>query len=133
MRTRSTLLLIVMFMLVAASCAGDHEAEPTIPSVNFTPRLVVLVDADGFTVEAGERSDGTEMDPPSVPAGSVIELRNADNTDHRITAGTTIDTGVMRPGDSTTVVMTTEGETELRDRVGGAMLAITVTPRADER
>jgi hypothetical protein len=84
-------------------------------------------------VDAGERSDGVTLDPPSVPAGSVIEVRNADNDDHRITADTTIDTGIMRPDDTTTVVMTTEGDIELRDVDSGDALTITVTARTDER
>jgi hypothetical protein len=131
---RKAFVVMVLGVLPVVSCGGDHDAEPTIPSVDFTPRLVVVVTgADGLAVEPGGRPEGTQLSPASVPSGSVIEVRNEDSRDHRITAGTTIDTGVMRPGDNTTVVMTTEGDTELRDRETGATLVITVTPRADER
>lgn len=118
---------------LTAGCASDQDAEPTIASVDFTPRLVVLARDDALAVEPGPRDDGVVLDPPSVPAGSVIEVRNAGNEDHRITAGTTIDTGVMRPGDSTTVVMATAGDVVLRDVDSGDTLVITVTARTDGR
>jgi hypothetical protein len=132
------LALLGLVALVGAACSGDHAAEPTVPSVEFEPRLVVVIGPDELSVEAGERSDGVSLDPPSVPAGSVIAVRNADIDDHRIVAGTTIDTGVMRPGDTTTLVMTTEGEIELTDGpVEGTAasdtraITVTVTPRAE--
>jgi hypothetical protein len=120
-------LVGIALLSVLTGCAGDREAEPTIPSVDFTPRLVVVVSADGLSVERGERFHDAQLDPPSVPSGSVVEVRNDDSGDHRITAGSAVDTGVMRSGDTTTVVLTNEGETELRDRETGATLTITVT------
>jgi len=130
---RSAVILVAVTLLLFGACAGDHRAEPTIPSVNFAPLLVVSVTADGLTVERGEQDADVSLDPPSLPAGSVVEVRNADSEDHRITAGTTIDTGIMHPGDTTTVVITTEGDVEVRDVDSGAALTITVTARTDER
>jgi hypothetical protein len=117
---------------VVASCAGDHRAEPTIESVNFTPKLVVSVDDRGFTVAKGE-SDNSSItaNPASAPQGTVIEIRNAGAVDHRVTNDAAVDTGVMQPGDSTTVVLTTEGDLELHDAASGATLTISVTPRSN--
>jgi hypothetical protein len=119
--------------LTITACAGDQDAEPTIPSVDFSPRLVLVATADGLQVEAGERSEDVSVDPPEVPVGSVVEVRNADTENHRITAGTTIDTGVLEPGDTTTLVMTTEGDLDVREVVSGDALMITVTARTDGR
>ena len=117
--------------LVVASCAGDHQAEPTIESVNFTPRLIVSVDDNGFHVAKGETDNPSiSADPASAPEGTVIEIRNAGSVDHRVTNDAAIDTGVMQPGDSTTVVLTTAGDLELHDATSGATLTIDVTPRA---
>ncbi len=138
-RRAGIVTLLALVALAAAACSGDYAAEPTIPSVPFDARLVVVIDSDGLSVEAGEGSADVTLDPPSVPAGSVIAVRNADTDDHRIVAGTTIDTGVMRPGDTTTLVTTTEGDIELTDVPidgttapdGARAITVTVTPRAE--
>ncbi len=131
MRSRWLVPFVLALGPLVASCAGDHQAEPTIASVDFTPRLVVSVDDGGFSVTRGD-TDKAEVtaDPPSAPAGTVIEIRNVGTSDHRVTNDSTVDTGIMQPGDSTTVVLTTEGDLELQDAGGGATVTIAVTPRA---
>jgi hypothetical protein len=116
---------------VIASCAGDRQAEPTIESIDFTPRLLVSVDDTGFTVAKGDTDNPLiTADPASAPVGTLIEIRNAGSVDHRVTNEAATDTGVMQPGDNTTVVLATEGDLELRDDASGATLKITVTPRS---
>jgi hypothetical protein len=130
-RSRFLLVAVVLGLAVGAvACSGDHRAEPTLGSVNFTPRLVVSVDDSGFEVARGETDNASiTADPASAPAGTVIEIRNAGSTDRRVTNNATIDTGVMQPGDSTTVVLTTEGDLELHDAESNAELTIAVTAR----
>jgi hypothetical protein len=124
-------LIVLGLVPLIASCAGDHQAEPTIGSVNFTPRLVVSVDEVGFAVAKGETDNpAITADPASAPEGTVIEIRNTGSAERRVTNEAAIDTGVMQPGDSTTVVLTTQGELELHDAASEATLMINVTPRA---
>jgi hypothetical protein len=68
---------------------------------------VLVVDDAGVRAEAGERADpAVHTDPPVVPSGSVIEVRNAGTGDHRLRGDTAFDTGIMRAGEQTTVVLT---------------------------
>lgn len=131
MQRRGWGLVIGVVLAVASltSCAGDRDAEPTVASVDFTPRLVLVVSPDGLEVEEGDRP-GASLDPPSVPAGSVVEVRNDAPDERRVVSGSTIDTGVMQPGDTTTVVLAAEGDVELRDTATGATTTIAVTARA---
>ena len=123
-------LVALGLVTVVASCSGDHQAEPTIGSVDFTPRLVVSVDDRGFAVAKGDTDNpAITADPASAPEGTVIEIRNSGSADHRVTNEAAIDTGIMQPGDSTTVVLTTAGDLELREAASGATLTINVTPR----
>jgi hypothetical protein len=118
--------LIVSFLIVAMAgsigvgCRGDREPEPTIPDVDFTPVLIIAVDDDGIRAEQGPRQrEGVAVDPPRVPSGSVIELRNAGEAEHRLVGddGILFDTGIMLPGETTTLVVTEVAEIDIRDRL----------------
>lgn len=123
-------VLVVGLSTVVAACAGDHPAEPTISTVPFTPRLVVTVDDSGFAVARGQTDDPSiSADPPTAPTGTVIEVRNGGSGDHRVTNGGAIDTGVLQPGDTTTVVLRDVGDLELRDDTTDATVTIAVTAR----
>ena len=124
-------LIVLGLVPLVASCSGDHAAEPTIGSVNFTAKLMVSVDDNGFAVAKGETDNpAITAEPASAPEGTVIEIRNTGSVDRRVTNEAAIDTGVMQPGDGTTVVLTTQGDLELHDAASGATLTINVTPRA---
>lgn len=131
MRSRWLLVLAVVGLaLVTPACAGDHPAEPTIGSIDFTPRLVLEVHDQGFEVSRGDTDDpAVTADPPSAPEGTVIEIRNAGSTDHRVSDGSTVDTGILQPGDTTTVVLTTQGDLDLRDTGTDASVTVAVTAR----
>lgn len=130
MRLRPLVLVAVVLASPLVACSGDRGTEPTLPTVELSPRLVVSVDDDGFSVERGDTDDpAITADPPAAPTGTVIEVRNDGDSDNRVSDDDTIDTGVMRPGDTTTVVLTSEGPLELRDASGHA-LTIDVTADA---
>jgi hypothetical protein len=111
------LVLLVAGTTVAAvaGCGPDGSAgrpyEPTLPAVDFRPRLVLVVPDDGpVRAEPGERTDqpvGT--DPPRVPSGSVVTVRNGGSRDQRLRGGDAFDTGIVRPGEETVVVLTNPG------------------------
>jgi hypothetical protein len=100
--------LLLAAAALVAGCTGDHGAEPTIASVDFTPRSVVVIRDDG-TLALGKGEQTTEV-------GAVLVIRNDSDQPRRVRAGTTIDTGLLRPGDSTVVVLSSAGELELRER-----------------
>jgi hypothetical protein len=120
----------VVLVLLLAGCSGDRKPEPTIATVDFTPRVAVSVDERGFRVESVDSSTAS-IDPeqPVVSAGTVVEIRNVGTDARRVVAGTKIDTGVMEPGDTTTVVLSEAADLELRDVDSGLTLAVTVEPR----
>lgn len=89
------------------ACGGEPESGPTLPTVDFTPKLVLTVDEATITAAPGPRADDrVRTDPPTVPSGSVIEIVNGDDRDHRLQAPGLFDTGIMRPGETTTAVVT---------------------------
>jgi hypothetical protein len=103
--------LILVAAVALGACGADGTAErpyePTLPTIDARPRLVLAPGDDTMQVRAGERSDpALRVDPPTVPSGSVVEVRNDGTRDHRWRAGAAFDTGIMRPGERTTVVVT---------------------------
>jgi hypothetical protein len=115
---------------LTAGCGPDGSAErpyqPTLPAVDFRPVLVLTVGDgdDGVRAAPGERAvPVVRTDPPTVPSGSVVEVRNAGSRDRRLRAGTAFDTGIMRPGERTTVVVTSPGsdrsDLDLVDELSG--------------
>jgi hypothetical protein len=122
--------IAVVLVSVFTACAGDRSPEPTVATVDFTPRLVVSVDDAGFHIEAtGTSRPSVDRDHPVVPAGTVIEIRNTGTGPRRVVARSTLDTGVMESGDTTTVVLDEAAELELRDVDDGNTLVVTVEPR----
>ena len=99
--------LIVGLMLGAVACGGEPVSEPTLPTVDFTPKLVVTVEAGKVSAATGPRPDDrVRTDPPTVPSGAVIEIVNGAVVSHRLEAAGLFDTGIMRPGEHTTAVVT---------------------------
>ena len=138
-------LLVVVVVGAAAGavlgCGPDGSAgrpfEPTLPTIDVRPKLVLVVTDDAVRAEPGERADpAVRTDPPSVPSGSVIEVRNGGTRDHRLRGGESFDTGIMRVGEQTVVVLTNPGTGDqvlelvevIDDRVLGGL---TVQPAPD--
>jgi hypothetical protein len=119
MRRMRTAVLIGP-LIVGASVAGggacghlgraDDSHEPVLPAVDFRTKLVLDLDERGLHARTGERADpAVGTDPPRVPSGSVVEVHNAGSRDLRLQGGTAFDTGTLRPGERTTVVLANPG------------------------
>lgn len=135
--TRTTTVIIAFLIgLLTTGCIGSAPREPTLPSINFAPKLVIELRDNKLNFKRGPREDpAVSIDPPSAPGGSVMEVANLDGRDHRLQAGSTFDTGTLRPGERTTIVLvndTAEDKVvEITDAADPANRAtITVTPRA---
>lgn len=134
----SALLLMGAATFAAGGCVGSAPTEPTLPTVDFRPKLVLDVDDGAIEVIAGDRrDDAVRLDPTSVPAGTVAEVRIRGTRDHRLqgNAGKVFDTGVLRPGERTTIVLDSTAAEDLvidvTDRQDpGARTRIVVRPRA---
>ncbi len=127
-------------MLALSACGPPAEPyQPTLPSIDFTPKLVVTVDEAGLRPSLGPRADPeVQLDPLSLREGSVVEIVNGGSLEHRVKASGLVDTGVMQPGERMTLGLTkelTEDTTyELRELTDPThTLAITVKPRLTPR
>lgn len=133
----ATALLGALSVLGAGGCVGTAPREPTIPSTNFSPKLILEVHDDRLAFVRGPREDpAVTVDPASVPGGSVLEVANLGRRDHRLQAGAALDTGTLRPDERQTVVLvndTAENKViEITDALDGgrsAKATVTVTPR----
>jgi hypothetical protein len=127
-----------------AACGSDPDALPTVASVDFEPRLVVVADADGIRAEPGGREGAKELDGGdadwSVPDGSVVVVRVEGSSTRRVVGQRTeaegddpsilLDTGEVEPGDDVVVALTEPGQVELSfDGDGATLLTISVEPR----
>lgn len=135
----------VLGALVLAGCGHDAAQAPSLPTVDWRPRLVVTAAAGGLQAEVAPRGKGDPAvgaDPAKVPSGSVIEVRTDDtSTTHRVVgtflpagqqgdAAPYLDTGDLSPGHPVTVVVPTAGVLTLTDRaVPGHSLTVTVADR----
>ena len=104
-------LALAVVALLAGSCGGEAASGPTLPSVDFSPKLVVELD-DQIRFVRGPREDpAVTTDPASVPGGTVIEVVNEGDGPQRLQGGrggTTFDTGALLPDERTTVVLTND-------------------------
>ena len=100
--------IAALCLAATVGCVGSAPTEPTLPSVNFTPRVIVEVTDGAVAIKAGPQGDSAvRFDPASVPSGTVSEMINRGTRDHRLqgNAAKIFDTGTMRPGEKTTVVL----------------------------
>ena len=125
----------VAMVLLATGCAGDAAREPTLPSISFSPKLVLELRDARIDVLRGPREDpAVVLDPPTVPGGSVLEVANLDGRAHRLQAGSAFDTGTLRPGEHQTIVLVNDTDADkvldVRDPDDPAIKAtLTVKPR----
>lgn len=94
--------------VLLGSCA-DSDASPPTPSdladLDLSADVTITVDEDGF--EPSEVSEAV---------GTVFLLVNAGDEPHSFTADDhTFDTGLMLPGDETTLVLTEPGSHTFQD------------------
>jgi hypothetical protein len=110
------LAIAVLLAAAAASCSAPSSTEPSIGTVNLAPKLVIDITDGGLRFRTGPREDpAVRIDPPTVGSGTVVEIANTTNRDHRLQGndGTVFDTGLLRPGEKTTVVFTNATSTDL--------------------
>jgi hypothetical protein len=106
-------IVLAVTAMLAAGCSNNAAQEPTVPTVNFTPKLVLEVNDDGFAWKRGPLDDQAVTVPdrtsaPTARIGTVVELANTGRRDHWIDAMKTMNTGVMKPGEKATVVLSEE-------------------------
>jgi len=106
-------ILVALGAAGSVSCTSSTDANrsPTVPSVDFTPSVVLEVDDNGFRWRPGDRAgSATTLDPAAVtvPFGTVIEVVNRGTRQHWVDGGTGFNTGRMQPGDTTTVVFSAD-------------------------
>jgi hypothetical protein len=110
----------------AVAC-GDPVEEPTLPTVDFAPSATLTVTPDAIGCALFRVTTGPDC---SVPAGSVVEVANEGADNRRVVADGIFDTGILRPGDTTTVVVTDVGTFEVYDDAEPEhTLELVVTPR----
>ena len=100
--------VIGLVVVVLSGCVDPQPSTPAaadLEAIDLSPDHTVAVDDRGF--------DPAELE---VRAGDVIRLVNEGTDEHTFTAdGQRFDTGIMEPGDHTTVVLTEPGEVAYRD------------------
>lgn len=143
-------LALIAGAALATACDPVEDAEPTVATVNFEPRLRVAVDDDGISAEPGARDGAEELSGDEgdwrVPSGSVIDLVNDATDDRRVVVTVSplgapdaeptpwVDSGAMEPGESTVLGLSAAGVYRFDDlERGGAdsvELVVQVVPRS---
>jgi len=117
--------------MIGLSGCGDATPQPTLSTVNFSPKVIVTVSDRHLVMTKGPRDDATitfggpdaTMPDPNVPggpieatvpAGTVIEVVNDGPGSHRLQGDTVFDTGILRKGERTTIVVTNDGTADKR-------------------
>jgi plastocyanin len=97
--------IVVLVALLVGCASGPSEPGPNDgASLNFDTKATIVVDDAAVT--------------PSVTkakVGDAISVTNRGTKDHGLTSDK-IETGTLRPGESTTVFLTEAGTVELHDR-----------------
>jgi len=92
---------VIVACLALAAVTGCGDSNPSAPTpedledIDLSPDHTIVVDDDGF--------DPSELE---VTSGEVLLLVNEGDTEHSFTTeDRTIDTGLMQPGEETTLVL----------------------------
>ena len=102
------LVLVALIALAITGCAsGPYKPGPNDgASLDFSIKATIVIDDGGIQVH---------VDSPPLRVGHAITVTNKGTKEHGLTSDS-IDTGTLRPGESTTVFLTAEGTVELYDR-----------------
>ena len=100
------LRLVILVALAVTACAdGASTPGPNDgASLDFNAKATIVVDDSGISPAVTQSR-----------VGDAITVINRGTKDHGLTSDT-IETGTLRPGESTTVFFTVPGSIELRDR-----------------
>ncbi len=108
--TPGRIAILLAFLVGCASgttTPGPHDGA----SLDFDSKATIVVDDSGI-----------HPDRVQVRAGEAVTVTNRGSKDHGLTSST-IETGTLRPGESTTVFLTAAGTVELHDRTDSAHVA----------
>jgi hypothetical protein len=107
------LLVVALVALVVIGCAnGPSKPGPNDgASLDFNAKATIVIDDSGIHPEVTQAR-----------VGAAITVTNRGAKDHGLTSDT-IDTGTLRPGESTTVFLTAAGTIELHDRADSSHAA----------
>lgn len=142
---------LALLVPVAAACGSDPDAQPTVASVDFEPRLVVTVGDRAISAEPTERA-GAEQGGDggaawAVPSGSVVELTMGATDPREVSISLTpsataddpdtdapwADPGTMQPGETTVLALSAIGVYRITSTApdgSTADLAVEVVPRS---
>ena len=136
---------------LATACEPQTDAQPTVATVNFEPRVIITVDDGGISGLPGER-DGAQIGHGDTsadliaPAGSVAELHNDATGPRRVVvtrspvessdpadATVWLDTGDLQPGESVVLGLSAVGDYGFTETPAGPSgqgeLTVRITPR----
>lgn len=132
MRRAAVSVFLLLTVTLGGAACGDHEAEPTATTFDFSPDAIVSVDAEGIHCELVSGDDGCTLE-----SGSVVSVENTDSVNHHLIGanakgGNVFDTGAMQPNDEMTLVLTADGQVTVTDELWAdgesPTLEISVTP-----
>jgi hypothetical protein len=112
---RTTVMTLAVLGLAMTACGGAPASEPTLGTVDFSSRVVFEIHDHELRVTPGPRAGVDPTASPLVlPSGSVVDVVNDTTTDQRLqgNAGKIFDTGIMRPTERTTIVVTNTTSTD---------------------
>jgi hypothetical protein len=151
MRRAASAALVAVALLLVTAC-GSAKATPGVAKDNFTPKAELVLHSCGVPSTQPEdastctQSDlvvtkpGAEVSGPvlaRVPAGSVLLVKNVDSHDRRVSGSIkdapVFDTGIMHPGESTTIVLDLPGTVTISDATMGLKTTLEVVPQADSK
>ena len=105
--------IAILVALVAMGCSsGTHTPGRTDgASLNFDPKATITLDDNGISPKI-----------TTVHRGDAISVTNAGTKDHGLTSDS-IDTGTLRPGESTVVYVTSPDTIDVHDRADPTHIA----------
>jgi hypothetical protein len=108
------LLLAALTALVVASCtSGPSKPGPNDgASLDFNAKSTFVIDDTGIRPDPSQNRPGVAI---TVTVGDALLVTNRGTKDHGLTSDS-IDTGTLRPGESTTVFFTEPGTIDVHDR-----------------
>jgi hypothetical protein len=145
MRRAAAVALVALALSFAAVACGSAKATPGVPKANFTPKAELLVHscvpptsqetASGCassTLYITKPGDELSARVTHVPEGSVLTVKNVDTHDRQIQATmkdqVVFDTGILKPEDSTTIVLDTPGTLTITDPTMDLHTTLVVAP-----
>jgi plastocyanin len=119
-RAAAAVAALAVAVTLVGACSSDRRF-PTaddLADIDLTPSHTITVTDEGF-------------DPPRlvIASGEVVVLRNDGDEAHSFSAEERFDTGLLEPGEETTLLLERPGEIPYTDRATGNDAVLVVEPR----